>query len=102
MTLHVSLNALTDDAKLWIASSDTLDMAATTVDGLTIPDYAFSFAGGDVSTMYEECREFVQTLLKMGSTEQSAAAGALIAVRDGFESTDLSQRDQYEGMWDFH
>ncbi|KRF34382.1 hypothetical protein [Nocardioides sp. Soil805] len=100
MNLKADLDALTADANLWSASSDTLSSASTSASGLTIPAYAFSFAGGDVHAKYEEVRAWVEKYLSEGSKEQEGASKALIKIRDDFTSTDEAQRDQYQGMWD--
>lgn len=100
MSFEASMEALASDSKAWQAASDTLASAQSSAGGLTIPEYAFSFAGGDVAALYESARSYVEGYLQQGAKETGKAAETLLEIREDFMSTDAGERDRYNGKWE--
>ena len=97
--IKVAFEALSKDASIWDAASDTLDAAHHDLAGVTVNRGAFSFAAMDVADSYLTLHTRVMDLLKMGATHTRAGATALRAVRDDFERfEDVTKSDLYK-IW---
>lgn len=101
MTFEAAMQALTDDAKRWDGVADATRTAADKAGGLTVHASQFSFAGGSVSTAFEDVRSLVEELLRGGATEMAGAATALRQVRTTYEGTDEAARQRLAGTWDW-
>ncbi|MBT0993258.1 hypothetical protein KIN34_03010 [Cellulomonas sp. DKR-3] len=101
MTFEAAMQALTDDAKRWDGVADVTRTAADSAGSLSVRPSQFSFAGGAVSTSFEEIRSVVEGLLRGGSAEMAGAATALRQVRATYEGTDEAAKQRLAGTWDW-
>jgi hypothetical protein len=101
MGFQAALDALRHDGKEWQAASGVLAGAAHQAGALSLTESQLSWAAGDtgLATTYDAIREYVEMLLKEGSTVLDGLGDTLITVADAYDASDASASAAYKGAW---
>ncbi|NBE52157.1 hypothetical protein [Streptomyces boluensis] len=102
MTFKASMDALTADAKRWDDTAAMLQTAGGKCADMTLRAQDFSFLGGDTHEAYEAVREFMKGFLLDGERAASGAGNALIKVRNTYEGSDETAKQNLKEAWEWH
>lgn len=101
MTLKVSLDALTSDARQWEQTAGALTRAATASGGLELANHELSWAASSTgleATYAEICRH-VTNLLTEGALETDRISVALEGVRRAYEDRESATSAALVAKW---
>jgi|SRR5690349_5524188 len=97
-SLAVALDALESDAVRWTDAAAQLRAAAAAAADLVLETGAFSFAGGQVASMYEGLRSRTVALLRDGADNFEAVAVALRAAAAAYAAADAAQARELDAV----
>ncbi len=101
MTLKVSLEALTSDARQWERTAGVLASAATASGGLELDNHELSWAAGStgLDATYKEICLHVTGLLREGALETDRISVALEGVRRAYEDRESATSAALVEKW---
>jgi hypothetical protein len=100
--MTVALEALTKDSGQWLGTSQTLETASGSCDGLRLTSHELAWVsdGTGLVATYEEARARVAALLSQGADETGKISRTLAHVRQIYEGSDQSAINELRGVWD--
>jgi hypothetical protein len=100
--MSVALEALTKDSGQWLGTSQTLQTASASSEGLRLTSHELSWLsdGTGLVATYEETRARVAALLTQGADETGKISRTLAHVRQIYEGSDEHAINELHGVWD--
>lgn len=99
-TLAMASKALTDDSRLWDATSGELGRAASSAYGIRLDDLAWPVRG-TLEDHYRQLKLKVVDLLVGGRNATEKLSEHLVWVRNTLNATDEDRRDTLDGLWNY-
>lgn len=101
MSFEVQLQALGHDARIWDRTSEVLDTASSSADGIVVTTISASVVGDATgfTSSYADLQSFVADLLTQGSTATRTMASTLRDVRRQYEADDDAAMTRIGAEW---